>query len=277
MAKVTIYPWSYHSTLVPMLLLSFFVTLLCVCNVWASFAFGNSTRKKTMTFETQEHLVKSTFWQDVLWKPQFINPNSTSIFIADKGSILMFPRQYREYSRLMFWRKPRIHLIEVQLGEKNFKTYDVIYYPLVTFSAEWSTSGAILEREVGTGYGVKYSLDKFLEQDIVTAGGSYGLVTTQGRISLGADSVVCRVHAGGKGQLQVSSRLKHFPEARFRKVICFNNIPDFHEEKWEKIRTSLVGESHDGVVIYEDWNFSKHRCVTDPYYFEDAKTRRWIN
>lgn len=230
-----------------------------------------------MKFKTQEQLVKSQFWAEVLHNPQFVIPNSTSIYIEDSGSILMFPRQYREYSRWTFWRKPRIHMIEIQLNETNYNMYDVVYYPLVTFSAEWSTSGATLEREVGTGYGVKYSLDKQLEQDIVAAGGSYGLLHTQGRISIGAESITCRIHAGGKGQLQVSSRLKYFPDARFRKIVCINNFPDFHEEEWEKIRTSLVGETHDGVVIYEDWNFSRHRCVTDPDYFEDPKTRRWIS
>lgn len=230
-----------------------------------------------MKFSTREQMLKSLFWADVYRDPDWGLPNSTSIYIEATKSILMFPKQYWEYSRWTFWRKPKIHLIEIQLDEENYNTFDVMYYPLVTFSAEWSTSGAVLEREVGTGFGVKYSFDKHLEQDIVAAGGSYGLITTHGRVSVGAETVVCRVHAGGKGQLQVSSRLKYFPEAKFRKVVCVKDSSIFHEDAWEKARTILSGESHDGVVFYEDWNFSKHRCVTDPRYFEDPKTRRWIN
>lgn len=257
-------------------LLRIIFALLCLCGaVSASSSFAEYSKRNPMRFQSKRQLVDSAFWKNVIGNPKFVVPNATSIHIADTGTVLMFAKNYREKRKWAFWRHPKIHMIELHLNETNYKTYDVLYYPLVTFAAELSTSGAVMEREVSTGHGVKYTLDRYLDQDIVAMQNDYGYVSARGRSSFTAESVVCRVNAGGKGQLQVSKRLKHFPEAKFRKII-FSDYPVFEEGLWESISTFMAGETHEGVVVYEDWYHNKHRCVTDAKLLEDPKLRRWI-
>lgn len=171
-------------------------------------------------------------------------------------------------------KKSDVTMVEVRLGDGP-RQLEVVNFPLITFSAELSSSGALIEREVTKGYGVTLSFELQFSTSLIQTGFTTGLGSGYQLATSLSQSMVCRANPGGRAQLQASTKMVFYPHAITRNV-THKASGEFVNGKWENVTSTVLGEKYNGALFYKSSYLGLHRCVTNPDYFEDALRRTWV-
>lgn len=230
---------------------------------------------QTRVFLSLEELKSSTFWNNFVMGRNPVIANTTAIYIKDSDSYYFF-EDHVQSSKWGAWlgQKPPVNMIEFQLGHYK-ETIPIEYYPLVTVSTELSSLDASVEREVTRGFGISFSLDLRVDNDIVIAGVKTGLSSHYSLDFSLLQAMVCRAPKGGKVQMQVSANLLYFPLARTRRVSYVQASQNFESRDWEVVSSAIDNETYGGAMFYSLSSISRQRCVTDPMHFKSSKIR-WL-
>lgn len=222
------------------------------------------------SYEDRQALSKSSLLTAVARNPSSILPSTTSITIQRDRAMLFISKVS---PRGFFGDLGDVSLVEVRLGDTN-RTVEVKNFPIVTFSAEWSSSGATIEQEVTRGYGISLSFQLQFETTLLQTGFTTGFASSYMLSTSMSQSMICRANPGSRSQLQVSTKMMFYPNARTRNVT-------FSKEKfivgpWENVTSTVQESTVNGALFYLSDYLGLHRCVTDPDYFEDPVQRKWV-
>lgn len=230
---------------------------------------------QSRSFQSLQEMKESTFWNNFVMGRNPIIANTTAVFINDTNSVYYFEdRIPRTKWNSWFKKRPPLLMIELLLGSEP-KEVPIEYFPLVTVSAELSTSDASVEREVTDGFSISFSLDLRVDNDVVIAGIKTGLSS---QYSIGfslAQSMICRAPKGGKVQMQVSATLLYFPLAKTRRVTYVKATQDFETGEWETVTSEVKKETYEGAMFYSLGTISRQRCVTEQSHFKNKRVR-WL-
>lgn len=246
---------------------------LLIC-LYLALVSSAKLKSSSETFETREKLVASSFWSDVSERRNSVLPQATSIFIQRDRAFMFISRVHASSWFRFGNRKLDVDMVEVRLGDGE-RQLEVKNYPLVTFSAALSSSGALIEREVSHGYSIKFSFELHLVFNAAQTGTTSGFGSQYQLTTSLSQSMVCRVNAGERGQLQASTRMMYYPNAVMRNV-THKSTGQFVNGKWEKVSSTVHGNEYTGALFYKSNFLGEHRCVTNPDYFEDALERTWV-
>lgn len=227
------------------------------------------------SFESRTKLTQSGIWQDTVELRNLLLHQTSTFYIHRERAYLLLARVVSRARPWMPGRHSDVEMVEVRL-EDGLQEFEVANFPLVTLSADLSTSGAQVEREVTDGFGITLSfmLDlRFKLDGIHETRFTFGLSSTFSTAL--TQKLVCRAPAGGRVQMQASTRMVLFPRAIMRNVTYKAKSGTFVNGEWTNITSTVLGESVDGALLYSSDYFGRHRCVTDPTYFEDMG-RLWL-
>lgn len=222
-------------------------------------------------FANRSDLLLSQAWASAT--AQISSPQSNHAFyIENDDTILTVVGGHQR--RSLFspkWAKSSskdIECIEFSLG-KNQQSVGSTYFPLVTVSAEFSTSPVKIEREVTHGKSLSYSSSVAAGVSIIQASFKLSLDQGVGLTFSKKEMVACTANPGGRVQLQVSNRMLHFPEARARKILYLAKNAEFSEAEWESLETEVADEHYLGAIFHE-----KYRVGRMCYQFHALRGRQ---
>lgn len=230
---------------------------------------------QSRSFQSLHEMKESTFWNNFVMGRNPVVANTTAIYINETNSVYYFEdRQPSTTWSSWFKSKPPLSMIELLLGSEP-KEVPIDYFPLVTVSAELSTSDASVEREVTDGFSISFSLDLRVDNNVVIAGIKTGL-SSQYTIGFSlAQSMICRAPRGGKVQMQVSATILYFPLAKTRRVSYVEATQDFETGEWETVTSEVKKETYEGAMFYSLSTISRQRCVTEKSHFKNRRVR-WL-
>lgn len=242
--------------------------LLSLCSCHLGNLRSNPLVPISKTFKSRTDLAKSSFWRSLVQKCDRVTENTTSIYIEDDQTVYFFNASAHTGAT-----KRDIVLVQLQLGNES-QVHEIVNYPLVTISAEYSTSELVVERELSSGYDITLSLSSSIDLTVLETGVTASLgysYTFSGSLS---ESIICRAAPGGMAQLQATTYVKHYPAARTRQVTYKYKDGLFQDGKWDGVVSEVQNESYEGALFYVGGPLSTQRCVTDRKYFEDE--RKWL-
>lgn len=223
------------------------------------------------SFKNREAFLKSSFLTAVGNDKNNILPQTTSIVIQRDRAMMFITKVVP--LRYLGFAGGSVDLVELRLGDNN-GSVEVVNFPLVTFSAELSTSGASIEQEVTKGYGISLSFQLQFESSLIQTGFTVGLGSSYALSTSLSQSMICRANPGSRAQLQVSTKMMLYPDAKTRNVTISNGR--FSNGPWQPVTSSVQECTINGALFYRGDYLGLHRCVTDIDFFEDPVQRSWI-
>lgn len=248
--------------------MNFYWTL---CAWWGCIMALPTLNPHVESFEDRQALQESSFLNVVAGNQNDIIPLTTSIAIQ-RDRAMMFITKVTP--RRFFNNPGDVSLVEVVLGDTDHSV-EVKNFPIVTFSAELSSSSAAVEQEITKGYSVSLSFQLQFESKLIQTGFTMGFGSSYALSTTMSQSMVCRTHPGSRAQLQVSTKMMLYPDAKTRNVTFSKN--KFINGPWEKVTSTVDEVTVDGALFYLSDYLGLHRCVTDPDCFEDPIQRNWVD
>lgn len=224
-------------------------------------------------FEDREELTESNLWARLVEDRDNRLAAQAVIHLNDTGTYLRFqPKK----ASLGWWRKRLdVHLVEFSPG-KDVYTVGSDFYPVLTASAQLCSGPVTVERMVSRSLSSTFSVN--LNRAIGEALQSFRTVFALNRVTTETKKqyVICTAPTGGRVQLQVSSRMLHYPSARTREVRWDASSGQFTDDEWEDLVSDVEGERYSGALFDDRESLGKFRCVTDTDKFEDVTLRKWV-
>lgn len=242
---------------------------------WILFALWSGTiasaivHPQVESYKDRQALLRSSFLTAVARNPSSISSTISISIQRDRAMLFISKVSPRGY----FGESGDVSLVEVCLGDTN-RSVEVRNFPIVTFSAEWSSSGAAIEQEVTKGYGVSLSFQLQFESSLMQTGFTMGSASSYMLSTSMSQSMICRANPGSRSQLQVSTKMLFYPDARSRNVTFSKE--KFVDGPWENVTSTVQESTVNGALFYISDYLGLHRCVADPDYFEDPVQRRWV-
>lgn len=243
----------------------------------SSSLFANSLVR---TFESREQLLKSLFWSHLTNKKYLISIRNAVIFIEDEKMFLLYDEGDQEKNSLLWIPWINRNVLHLTITELDFG--DDIYwlgsenFPLLTVSAEFSTSSVQVEREIVHGHSIRFNPSLLRLLGLLVAGWRVVLESTNSLYIAEKESLICRASPGGRVQLQISSKMLSFPAAKSRVVTYNTRTKQFENEVWKSVSSTICDEEHEGFLMFLPSSISSGRCITNETMFESQHLRRLL-
>lgn len=245
--------------------------------------FGSSSliqNPLVKTFDSRKELLNSQFWSHLTDKRHLLSIRSTAIFLKDERIFLLYDEGDQE-KKSLFWipwlnrRMLHLTLTELDFGDEvHWVGSD--NFPILTVSAEYSTSLVQVEREIVHGHSIRFNPSLLRLLGVLVAGWRIVLESTNSLYIAEKESLICRASPGGRAQLQISNKMLSFPAAKSRVVSYNTKTKVFKKEKWQPVSSTIRDEVHEGILLFLPSSVSLGRCITNETMFENHHRRKLI-
>lgn len=232
------------------------------------------------SFKSREQLQASSFWTHFVNRHNFITDRNSILFIEDESTFLIFNEENQEKKSLQWvpWvnrRLAKLRFTEVEFGKDVYlKTSD--NYPVLTASAEFSSSFLQIERELVRGHSIRVNPSLLALMSILGTGWRIALESTNSLYIAEKQSIICRARPGGRVQLQVSSSMLSFPRARSRELEYDVRLGAFVSDDWEPIKSTVHLQDVPGALMALLASFMLARCVTNETMFKKPDEKHFF-
>lgn len=232
------------------------------------------------SFKSEKQLLQSSFWSHFINRRNFITTRNSVIYIEDELKFLVFNEEDQEKKTLLWipWFKrnlAKLHFTEVEVGKDVF-LQNSENYPMLTASAELSSSFLQIEREIVRGHSVRVNPSFLTLLAILGTGWRIVLESTNSLYIAEKESIICRARPGGRVQLQVSSSMLSFPKARSRNLKYDIGLGEFFCEDWEPISSYIRQQELPGLLMALLASFMLARCVTNETLFRNSDEKHFF-
>lgn len=227
------------------------------------------------SFNTLVELTSSPFWKYFLKWPNEYPENSATVYVKESESFYHIASTPQKKAWYQWKEKYQVEVTQLSLG-KNVKKMSTGFFPLVSVSAEFSQSPAKVERDISNIFSISLSIETRMAYNVLVSGLTTG-IGSQYSLDLSlSQGFTCRVNAGGRVQMQVSSQVHHYRNAKKRNLIYKHDNKEFIEGPWKEVSSKIDGQTHLGAMFYKKASLENFRCVTDEKFFFDASKKLWI-
>lgn len=238
------------------------------------------TNPLVRSFKSREELLASSFWSHFINRRDLITARNSVIFIEDESNFLVFNEDDQEKGSLLWipWIKrnlARLHFTEVEFGRDVYLQKSE-NFPMLTASAELSSSFLQIEREISRGHSIRVNPSFLTLLSILGTGWRIAMESTNSLYIAEKESIICRARPGGRVQLQVSSNMLSFPKARSRKFKYDIQLGVFELDDWELITSSIHHQELPGILMALLARFMLARCVTNETMFEKPDKKHFF-